>query len=198
MKMIETLFCSLHGLLMDSGWFNKGYEYVELIDRKTSSGASATRPMYYEGGYKEVQNFDVGGMFYIRKNGDTSLAPDTVTRQATPCNPGTAIIMTIPIKVVSAVPREKFDSPRFADEELTNLIIDLIQGGTISSTDLNAKAISIQAGKTVTDSYKLYPSENSGTTFNESELLKFAYVSVDFTITINTDVSCLRNCPAEY
>lgn len=196
--IIESIFCNLRDMVMETNLFRVGYEYVEMVQTNHANGSILIKPKYYDGkGTKDVQNFDVGGMFYIRKNGRTSMTVDTDALTVTPCPSDRIVDMTIPVKLVACVLRSTFDSPRFADDTLTEAIINKVQG-KINVVDLGARSGTVRIGSTETDAYKIWGAENQGVAFKESDFARFAYVSVDFNIIIKADVSCLSTCLNEY
>jgi hypothetical protein len=183
---------------METGLFRVGYEYVEMTQTNHANGSVLIKPKYYEGGgTKDVQNFDVGGMFYLRKNGKSRIQLDTPKYTVIPCTDNRAIEIDIPVVCIACVLKNKFDSPRFADELLVSNIINVLQG-KLDGVSLGIKKGTVLVGSSDTDAYKIYTTENQGATFKESELARFAYVSVEFTININADASCLSTCENQY
>lgn len=195
--LIEDIFCYVRDQLMTTGIFSRGYEYVELKQVNSSKPGVVVKPQYYEGGgYKDIFNLDVNGMFYVRKRGDSQSGKDTSQKfHWQPCDVNTAIQMTFPCRVVAVVPRSKFTSQRFADDELVNTITVALQGDV---TGLGVKSGEIVVGGSNTDAFRIWKEEVQGVEFKERDFSRFTFAAVDFTITIKADSSCLSACQNEY
>lgn len=186
--MIKSVFCALGDIAESTGVFGAVYEYVELVN--TATGVVV--PRYYQGGYKDVQNFEKNGVVYFRLNGEVGQSADTKTRTATPCDGGLNQIYSIPVRAVAAVLREKLPDPRFADIALAETLDQALQAGislpeTVTSTDIQVSRFSV-------DGFKIWAEENRGKQYREDVLFKYAYVSLDLTVTVRANINCLTTC----
>lgn len=200
---MKELFCSISELLKATTLFNPDYcfEYVELIKTSTSTQSDfyTIRPKYYKGqktGWVDVQDWDVGGTFYIRKTGNVSIS-EVSGKKVTACSDST-IKMTIPIRVVSAVPKSRIGDDAFCDDVLAQRIIAALNGNVDLAASINAIETDVIATGYNTDSNSIWSNENKGVDFNEATAQKVSYVAVDFNIVITAYSSCLTTCENAY
>lgn len=193
--LIEEIFCDLRDRLMSTGIYRIGYEYVEMKSPNSSKGGLVEVPRYVTGsGSIDVYNLDKDGSFYIRKTSDSTIALDQDRMTVTPCSWDKYIILTMPCRVVAAVPVDKFSNFRFADEIHVSTIIGSIQG-KLSITDTDTQ---VMTRSTNTIASKIWSEEIKGVEFKEMNFERFSYVSVDFNIQVKAHMSCLSDCQNEY
>lgn len=201
--MMKELFCSISELLKATTLFNPDYcfEYVELVKTSTNTQNQyySIRPKYYKGektGWVDVQNWDVGGTFYIRKTGSVSVSQSN-TNKVTACT-DPVLILKIPIRVVAAVPKSRFGDDAFCDDVLAQRIIAALNGNVDVAASINAIETDMNAVGYNTDSASIWSNENKGVEFNEATAQKVSYVSVDFNVQVTAYSSCLTTCENAY
>ena len=101
--ILQDALCNIKDELMESGYFNRFYEYAELLPK----GDQQYPQVYVKGGeYKAIYDFDVNGTGYIRKNGSAYSDQDVIQIQGcTAFNP--MVDLVIPLRLVAVVPKIK-------------------------------------------------------------------------------------------
>lgn len=193
--MITTLFCDIADKLKLTGYFDKVYEYTEIIQRNDGT----YRPMYYKGakaGYIDVQNFDVNGTCYIRKRSNVSVQIDRTQVRRTSCVDSTKyIIATFPLKLVIAVPKSQLDDSPLVDDVLAADLIGVLQSDMdATATAMDASEVKCYVTGYETDALTIWSAENKGIPFDETKIYRFSYISIDFICEISGQVECLQNC----
>jgi len=192
--ILQTALCNLKDELMESGYFNRFYEYAEMLQKGTEA-----YPQVYlgNGQYKAIYDFDVNGTGYIRKTG--SAYSDHVTdydKRVTSCNDTNPLIdLAIPLRLVAAVPKSKLDDNSFSDDKL---VFDLM--GYISkkqpSISNGSEVVSTVHGKVSayqTDRTRVFSDEVTG--IEKLIDLKLSFISIDFTLTFRASLNCIQtNC----
>lgn len=186
--ILETALCNLKDELMTSGYFNRFYEYAELVQRGQDS-----YPQVYlgNGEYKAIYDFDVNGTGYIRKTG--SAYSDHVTDiKIMGCNDFNPIIdLVVPLRLVAAVPKKKLGDNSFSDDRL---VFDLM--GYISKKQPAIDQVNSTFGKVTsyqTDRVRVFYDEVIGV--EKMIDLRLSLISIDFTFTFRALLSCIQtNC----
>lgn len=188
--ILQDALCNLKSSLMETGYFNRFYEYVHQV----KEGVEVT-PQYYngKGGYIDVYNFDVNGSGYIRKTGAMNLT-DSGLPQVTSCSEGDIVNVNYPLRAVFAVPRTKLNDNAFAEDQLA---LDLMAAISNEATAItNVSEVSFNTTSYKTDRLQIWKEEIQG--IEHQMNFKLAYVAIDFTLTLTTTIGCLTADCASY
>lgn len=188
--ILETALCNLKDAIMESDYFNRFYEYAELLDR-----GETTYPQVYtgKGQYKAIYDFDVSGSGYIRKTG--SSYSDHVTDsnfRVMGCSDTNPLLeLTVPLRLVAVVPKSKLSDNSFSDDKL---VFDLM--GYISKKQPAIQDVSSVMGKVSswnTDRSRVWSDEVRG--IEKTLDLNLSVIAIDFTLTFRASLNCIQtNC----
>lgn len=194
--MIEEIFCELASKLKLSGYFDRFYEYVEIVSRSSN----ISKPMYYKGskaGYVDIQNFDLNGTGYFRKRAQVGIRYNSNSIKLTACNDDkiSNVVILIPSKLVVAIPKTKLEDSPFVDDILASNLITILQTNLNSlASQLNLISINNYVLNYETSPINIWYGENKGVELDENKLFKFSYIAIDFDIEVIGNVNCLQNC----
>lgn len=187
MNVLQTALCNLKDELMESNYFTDLYEYVEVIE-----DGDKTYPQYYvgNGNYTKVYNFDVNGSGYVRKRGDISTS--LVSQDLMSCSGTNPLLdLTVPLRLVCAVPKRKLADTGFSDDTLALDLITYIGGrhsGITGVQSVHGHVVSYS-----TDRNKVWSQEVHGV--DKQVDLTLSFISIDFNIVIRASLDCIRiNC----
>lgn len=188
--ILKTALCNLKDEIMESGYFNRLYEYAELLPKGNES-----YPQVYikNGEYKAIYDFDVNGTGYIRKTGssysDHVLDGNLKVVSCSDTNP--LIDLVIPLRLVAAVPKIKLDDDSFSDDKL---VFDLM--GYLSKKQPAIQDVMSLHGKVTsyqTDRSRVWSDEVTG--IDKTVDLRLSFVAIDFTLTFRASLNCIQsNC----
>lgn len=185
MTILETALCNLKDELMSSGYFNRLYEYAELL-----TSDEKTYPQVYQGKgqYKAIYDFDVNGSGYIRKTG--SVYSDHVTEiKLVGCSDINPLIdLAFPLRLVVAVPKSKLGDNSFSDDSLVFALMQHISKKHSAIPRVNS--VHGKVTSYVTDRERVWNDEVSGV--EKTIDLTLSFVSIDFTITFRVPLDCLE------
>lgn len=186
--ILETALCNLKDAIMESEYFNRFYEYAELLDRGETS-----YPQVYEGKgqYKAIYDFDVNGSGYIRKTGSAYSDHVTDVRVMGCSDSNPFIELVIPLRLVAVVPKSKLSDNSFSDDKL---VFDLM--GYISKKQpaiQDVQSVHGKVGSWNTDRSRVWSDEVRGI---EKVLdLNLSVIAIDFTLTFRASLNCIQtNC----
>ena len=187
MNLLETALCNLKDELMESEYFNRLYEYAEVIEDGDKS-----YPQAYigNGNYVKVYDFDVNGSGYIRKSGDVS--ENKTGREIMGCSDSNPEVdLRIPLRLVCAVPKKKLGDNSFSDDTLAMDLSGYINKKQPAITDVQSVMGNIISYST--DRNRIWHQEVSGV--DKQVNLNLSFVAIDFTLTVRASLDCIRiNC----
>lgn len=177
-QTIEFINCQLSSL----GYFEKVYSLCEIITK-----GDKTFPAQYNsnGEYLQINNFDkYNGVSYVRKDGDVSISEADDTLRS--CNNLSNV--SIPLKIVSIIPRKKIDIDNNFSEEIVaqTLIKSLITKSGDFKTLLSARSAKILVSSYSTDSVKILSEEYSGLSKKD---VNYKYIYLSLSINANAFIS---------
>jgi len=187
MTILETAICNLKDEIMLSNYFNKLYEYAEIIHDGDKSYPQA---YLANGNYTRVYDFDINGSGYIRKNG--SVSTSVVGSSTVACSDTNPMIdITVPLRLVCAVPKSKLSDNGFSDDTLAFDLIGYI--GRRQSAVTGATSVTGRVMGYSTDRNQIWSQEVRG--IDKQLLLTLSFIAIDFTITIRAPLDCIsQNC----
>lgn len=194
--MIGTLFCDISDRMKATGFFSQFYELCELIDK----GNGSVVPMYYKGkksGYVDVQNFDVNGTGYVRKNGNVRIQLDNSVPKVTSCQEDmlSYVVANVPLRMVVAIPKDTLEDSPFQKDLLCADLIFALQGNYDSTAlGMDATSVKVVVSSYDTSSLNIWANENKGVVFDENLVFRFSYIAIDFNAEIKGKLECLQNC----
>lgn len=190
MTILETALCNLKDEVKLLGYFNRFYEYVELIER----GQSEKFPQVYEGNgqYTNVFDFDVNGSGYFRKDGPVRTEIVSPSNSMVSCSDSNPLIdLFIPLRCVAAVPKKKLSDNSFSDDWLAFELLATInrkQAGITNVQSVSAIVVGYQ-----TDRERIWNEEVRG--IERLLDLNLSIVAIDFVLRIRAALDCLpQNC----
>lgn len=193
--MLEKIICYLTGKLEDTGYFQKIFPFVELIQKGDN-----LRPAEYlgKGQYKDVTRFDhYNGMAYLRKVGSTRTSKDDEFSEV-PCD--TTLKFEYSLRLVVCVPKSSLTKDdEFSDERMTNTIISALTGESGSiKPQLKALSVTIIPSQVITNNKDVLNEEYPGFALADINY-KYAYAAIDFLVTVHIKQSCITTeCEEAY
>ena len=190
MTPLETALCNLKDAIMQSAYFQVFYEYVELLER----GLEKFPQVHIgKGQYKQIYNFDVNGMGYVRKTGAMTVSIVTAeSLRVTACNDANPLIdLTIPLRLVAVVPKVKLSDNSFSDDLLGFELIGYINKRQPAVTDIHS--IHGKVTSVLTDRDVIWSQEVRG---GDKQIdLHLSVVAIDFTLVMRANLDCINiNC----
>jgi len=191
MIILSTALCNLRDEIMASGYFNRFYEYAELIER----GRDEKYPKVYlgNGQYKDIYDFDVRGSGYIRKGAPVRLnVVREENKQVTSCVGVNPILdMIVPLRLVAAVPKSLLSDNSFSDDLLACQLIGYIARKQTAVTNVTSLFGSVQSY--TTDRERVWNDEVRG--IDTTVDLNLSFIAIDFELTFQASLDCLnQNC----
>lgn len=183
MILLETALCNIKDELLETGYFNRFYEYAEQIERGTQKF-----PQYYEGNgqYKQIYNFDVNGSGYIRKTGQVKANKLQDTESCGGFNP--TIDLVFPLRLVAGVPKSKTSDNGFSDDLLALELIGYL-GTKQPAIDQVISTIGNVTGY-ITDRDTIWSDEVRG--IEKQVNLNLSFIAIDFTLTFRATLECIK------
>lgn len=192
--MVEAIACNIREIVLSSGYVNTHFEWCELVRE-----GNVTYPAQYIGGgnYVQVLNNDVNGNSYLRKNGNVSFGkpPGKGALKLTSCSGDTMVQMTIPLRLVMVVPKDKLADDAFSDDLLVQDMTSLIQG-SVDLPETGAHSIKYQVTGSDTDSLSIWSQEVKGAEYQM--LFKYSYIAINFNAVAVLNPNCLYRTCAYY
>lgn len=182
--MLETALCNLKTALEATEYFHKLYVLAEKIQ-----DGDKTVPKFYSsnGQVENLHNFDVNGSGYVRMRSQANLNPTEGT-QVTSCDQDDYVTLSYPLRGVFAVPKVKLNDSAFSAHTLA---LDLIAAINLEDTAVtNASSVGFTVTSYQTDINQIWKEEVSGVDYQMN--LKLAYVALDFTLAIETNINCIN------
>jgi len=187
MTILQTALCNLRDELMLSDYFTKLYEYAEVIEDGDKS-----YPQYYigNGSYKRIYDFDTNGSGYIRKRGDISSSVVGSSLQS--CSDSNPMLdITVPLRLVCAVPKKKLNDNGFSDDTLAFDLIGYI--GRRQSAVTGAQSVTGRVSSYSTDRNEIWHEEVKGV--DKQVDLTLSFIAIEFTLTLRANLDCIKqNC----
>lgn len=185
MNILQTALCNLKDELMTLGWFNRFYEYAELIER----GQEKIPQAYIgNGSYKAIHDFDVNGTGYIRKAGQSSISK-VYGIQLIACSDTNPLIdLSYPLRLVAAVPKSKLGDNAFSDDKLALDLITYI--GKQQSAVTGMVSVLGEVTSYTTDRDIVWGQEVRG--IDKQVRLDLSYIALDFTLTFRSNLLCFK------
>lgn len=186
MIFLETALCNLKDEILETGYFNTFYEYAELIER-----GKDRFPQVYTGNgqYKAIYNFDINGTGYIRKNGQSQINVISDSRyEVSSCQSDNPLInITMPLKLVAAVPKSKTSDSTFSDDALAMDIVAIINRRQAGITNIQ-NTTGIVSGYS-TDRDRIWSNEVRGV--DKTVDLRLSFISIDFNLLFTANIDCI-------
>lgn len=189
MTALESTLCNLKDEVMDSGYFHVVYPYAELIEDGDKS-----YPAVYTGlgQYDQIYNFDVNGSGYFRKTGAVQSNPvSDGNLRVTSCTTPTLVDLTVPVRFVGVVPKDKLGDNSFSDDLLITELLTYINKRQPNITDI----VSIHGivRSCHTDRNQIWAEEVRG--IDKQIDLSLSVVAIDFYLVFRANADCLNlNC----
>lgn len=183
--ILKTALCNLTDSLMESGYFNRLYEYAEQINHGDKS-----YPQAYigSGQYQSLYDFDINGTGYIRKNGQVYVDRATDVR-VMGCNDSNPLIdLTVPLRFVAAVPKDKLQDDAFTDDRLAFDLMGYINRKQTAITDV--QSVMGRVSSYTTDRERVWSEEVQG--IEKTVDLTKAFIAMDFTLTFRASLECIK------
>lgn len=196
MTALESTLCNLKDEVMDSGYFHVIYPYAELIEDGDKS-----YPAVYTGlgQYDQIYNFDVNGSGYFRKTGAVQSIPVTDSKfKVRSCGDEKLIDLSVPMRFVGVVPKEKLGDNSFSDDLLITELLTYINKRHSDITDIISIHGIVRACHT--DRNEIWSQEVRGIE-RQSNIthvqvdLNLSMVAIDFYLVFRANADCLNlNC----
>lgn len=186
--ILKTALCNLVDSLMESGYFNRLYDYAELINHGDKS-----YPQVYlgNGEYQSIYDFDVNGTGYIRKSGAVYADKVTDVRVIGCSDLNPLIDLTVPLRFVAAVPKDKLSDDAFSDDRLAFDLLGYINRKQTAITDV--QSVMGRVTSYITDRERVWSEEVQG--IEKTVDLTKAFILMDFTLTFRASLECIKqNC----
>jgi len=187
--IIQDIACDIKELILSSGYVTTHFEYCELI----RNGDRTYPAQYIPGGnYQEVFNNDVNGNSYVRKAGNVSFGEATTKRHKPfqACGGVNWQTMTMPMRLVMVVPREKMTDTAFSDDVLAHEIITLLSGAVIP-TIYGVDSLSYDVKSYDIDSLSIWSEEVKGVDYQMN--FRYAYIAINFNVVATINPTCLTS-----
>jgi hypothetical protein len=186
--MIQHIACDIKEIVMSTGYVNTHYEYCELITR-----SGTTFPAQYVGGgnYQQVNNHDVNGNSYLRRNGNASFSKPSgiYSIKTTSCKDSELVEMTIPFRLVMVVPRKNLEDNAFSDDLLAQEVIgQIVAGGNLQIDGVNSVTYNV-TGYDI-DALKIWADEIKGVEYQMN--FNLAYIAININAVSIMNPACLR------
>lgn len=184
--ILQQALCNLRDELMESGWFNRFYDYAEIVEKGEKSS-----PQHYigKGNYKPIYDLDVNGTGYNRLVG--SIIMMEVPSQGLSCDTDPLVEVTYPLRMVVAVPKAKLQDSSYSDHGLALDLMSYInkkQSAVTGMMWVKGKVNRIELDRNV-----VFSQEVRGP--HKQVDLKLSYIALDYTLTFKGVVSCFQeNC----
>ena len=193
--MFEAIACDIREIVLSSGYVNTHFEWCELVRR-----GDVTYPAQYTNGgnYEQAFNNDVNGNSYLRKNGTVSFAkpPGKNGIKLTSCGGDNLVQMTLPLRLVMVVPKNKLEDNAFSDDLLVQDMTALLQG-SVDLPESGAINMKYQVTGSDTDSLSIWSAEVKGVEYQMN--FKYSYVAINFNVIAIINPNCLyRSCAYNY
>lgn len=191
MNILQEALCNIKDEVTALGYFNRFYEYAELIER----GQQEKYPQVYQGNgqYKAIYDLDVNGMGYVRKDGDVQVVVISDDRLAVvSCSDTNPMIdLVFPLRLVAGVPKKQLHDNAFSDDELAFEIMAIL--GKRQTAIANVSSVVGKVLSYDTDRERVWSGEVRGV--DKMINLNLSYIAMDFTLTMRTNLDCVRqNC----
>lgn len=182
--MIEQIACDIKDLVLSSGYIKTHWEYAEMI-----RNGDVTYPAQYVGGanYEQVFNQDVNGNSYLRGNGQISFSQIDQDK-LTACGGKNFVRMSIPLRLVMIVPKDKLSDSAFSDNVLALDMIGMLSG-SLSTTITGVRSIEYSVTGYDTDSLSIWKAEVTGQEYQMN--FRYSYIAINFNAVLIVNPSCL-------
>lgn len=182
--MIREIACDIKDIIMATGYVMNHYEYVELVRQD-----QMTYPGYYIGGgnYEQVLNPDMGGMSYLRKNGNVSFGSVTMPKFVA-CGGNPFVKMTMPFRLVMAIDKDKLGDDAFSDDLLAQNIIKVLSQA-VSAAIYGVQSLEYEVTGYNTDSLSVWSDEVKGMDYQMN--FRYSFISISFNAVSIVNPACL-------
>jgi len=185
--ILQDALCDLRETLMQTGFFNRVYEYAEILNLQ-----EVERAVYFTSGpdFIDVHDFDVNGSGYIRKIGAVTTSELEASKQVVSCASSDPIMnLRYPLRLVAAVPKTKLENDNYSDERLATQLFTVLH--RVYTPPQGVTKLSGRVTRYETSRLKVWQEEVkelAGRTMN----LELSYIYLDFELLFMAKVSCLQ------
>lgn len=189
--MIREIACDIKEVIMSTGYVHDHYEYCELIRQD-----NMVYPGYYIGGgnYEHVLNADIGGISYLRKNGNISFGTVTMPKFMA-CGGNPFVKMTIPFKIVMAIDKDKLGDNAFSDDLLAQNIMKVLSQAVTSSI-YGVISLDYDVTGYNTDSLSIWSEEVKGIEYQMN--FRYSFISINLNAVSILNPTCLTELCSLY